>query len=506
MRGWLPMTSLLNLSQGSPPQCTGVPELTCLPRWGTSRNLDRPTLGPKVGEVAKQLGLPLMPWQQYVADVALEIDPQTGLLIYQEIGLTVPRQSGKTTLLLALMIHRALALGPPFGRRQSILYAAQTRMDARKKWEDEHLPILDAAKTFKGMYRVRLNNGHEAILWRNGSKHAITSTTEKAGHGEVLDLGVLDEAFSQVDDRVEQSMKPAMVTRHNAQFMWDSTAGTSSSQYLLSKVETGRALTEIGIDVGTCYFEWRGDPNADPADPATWYDCMPALGITAQESAVANFQRTMKANEFRRAFLNIADTESLDEWAVISADQWSALAAPESKLTDPVAFAADITPDRSFGAIAVAGRTTDGGMHVEIIEHKRGTSWMPGRIAELVEKWRPCATVVDAAGPAGSLLASLEARGIEVIKPTAREAAQAAAQFYDSAVDTCDLRHLDQAPLTAAVSGAQRRRLGDAWAWDRRSVSVDISPLVAASLAAWGHATCAHRPNGVSELTGSLMA
>jgi phage terminase large subunit-like protein len=433
-----------------------------------------------------------MPWQQYVADVALEIDPSTGLLAYQEIGLTVPRQSGKTTLLLALMVHRALALGQPFGRRQNILYTAQTRLDARKKWEDEHLPILEAAKAFRGMYRVRLNNGHEAILWKNGSKQGLTSSTEKAGHGETLDLGLLDEAFSQVDDRVEQAMKPAMVTRPNAQFMWDSTAGTANSLYLLSKVETGRALVGLGIDVGTCYFEWRGDPNADPADPVTWYDCMPALGITAREESVANFQRTMKPSEFRRAFLNIADTESSDEWAVISSDQWSALSVPSSKPVDPVVFAADITPDRSFGAIAVAGRTATGQMHVEIVEHKRGTGWMVGRIVELAEKWNPCAIVVDAAGPAGSLLSGLGARGVEVLKPNARDATQAAAQFYDAATDARDLRHIDQPALTAAVAGAQRRRLGDAWAWDRRGVSVDISPLVAASLAAWGHNVKAH--------------
>jgi hypothetical protein len=30
------------------------------------------------------------------------------------------------------------------------------------------------------------------------------------------------------------------------------------------------------------------------------------------------------------------------------------------------------------------------------------------------------------------------------------------------------------------------RPLGDAWAWARRGVSVDISPLVAVTLAKWG--------------------
>lgn len=447
-----------------------------------------------------------MPWQRYVVDVALELDPDTGRLVYQEVVLTVPRQSGKTTLLLAVMVHRALGFGPPHGLRQGILYAAQTRNDSRKKFEDEHVRALESAPGLRRLFRVRMTNGNEAILWRNGSKHAITATTEKAGHGETLDLGVLDEAFAQQDDRVEQALKPAMVTREDAQFWVTSTAGTANSFYLLSKVETGRALVEAGIDRNVAYFEWSADPKADLADPKTWYSCMPALGLTAKEESVATFQKSMKPAEFRRAFGNVADTESPDEWQVINAEEWSVCADPQSQIVDPVAFAADVTPDRSWSAIAVAGRTRSGNLHVEVIEHRRGTGWVAGRLTELAAKWKPCAVVIDGAGPAGSLIADVEKAGIEVIRPSARDAGQACGQFYEAVVDTKVLRHLDQPALTAALSGAQRRHLGDAWAWARKGVSVDISPLVAVTLAAWGHTTCAHLPASTEELTGSLMA
>ena len=49
--------------------------------------------------------------------------------------------------------------------------------------------------------------------------------------------------------------------------------------------------------------------------------------------------------------------------------------------------------------------------------------------------------------------------------------------------------------LDAAVAGAGKRPLGDSWAWARWGLSVDISPLVAVSLARWGHATRAHLYN-----------
>ena len=41
-----------------------------------------------------------MPWQRQVADVALELD-DAGRFAYPLVVITVPRQSGKTTLLRA---------------------------------------------------------------------------------------------------------------------------------------------------------------------------------------------------------------------------------------------------------------------------------------------------------------------------------------------------------------------------------------------------------------------
>jgi hypothetical protein len=95
--------------------------------------------------------------------------------------------------------------------------------------------------------------------------------------------------------------------------------------------------------------------------------------------------------------------------------------------------------------------------------------------------------VVDAGGPAGSLIEDLAAQlGVEIVSPKTREIAQATGQFYDAVTDQ-SLSHLDDAPLATALAGAQKRPLGEAWAWARRpGGGVDISPLVAATLAKWG--------------------
>jgi hypothetical protein len=66
-----------------------------------------------------------------------------------------------------------------------------------------------------------------------------------------------------------------------------------------------------------------------------------------------------------------------------------------------------------------------------------------------------------------------------------KEYAQACGAFMDL-LEAEQLRHIGQKSLTEAVEGAATRTLGDAWAWDRRGKDVDITPLVAVTLALAG--------------------
>jgi hypothetical protein len=439
-----------------------------------------------------------MPWQRHVADVALEADPDSGLLVYRRVVLTVPRQSGKTTLLLAKMVHRAQA----FGRAQRIAYTAQTRLKAREKWEDDHLPILEAS-AFRPLFTVRKQIGQEAIRWRNGSIHAIDAPTDDSGHGPTLDQGVIDEAFAREDARVEQAMAPAMITRPQPQLDVVSTAGKSkgASPYLWGKVEAGRLAAEAGLTSGVAYFEWSAPNDADPADPATWWACMPALGHTVTEDAVRAEFASMDLAEFRRAYLNQWADESPAEWLVIGQAAWQAIRDPHSAIVDRPAFAVDMPPDRTWASITAAGCRADGRKHIELVERRRGGSWVVPWLkerADRADRWSPCANVIAPSGPAGSLIPEAEAAGLEILKPSVREIAQASGSFYDGTGANPEvdepawLRHLGQPELDAAVAGALKRDLGDAWLWARKGVMVDISPLVAATEALWGHAVKGH--------------
>jgi hypothetical protein len=79
----------------------------------------------------------------------------------------------------------------------------------------------------------------------------------------------------------------------------------------------------------------------------------------------------------------------------------------------------------------------------------------------------------------------LENRGVRVEPVNASEHAKACGTFYD-AVDQRTVRHLGTAELVTALKGAVKRPLGDAWAWSRKSSTVDITPLVACTIGLWG--------------------
>lgn len=156
-------------------------------------------------------------------------------------------------------------------------------------------------------------------------------------------------------------------------------------------------------------------------------------------------------------------------------------------MRDPVCFAVELSIDRSYGAIAVAGWRNDDLRQVELVEYRAGVDWVVARMVELHGTWDPSKVVVDVGGPAGNLIDDLERAGLVITKPKVSEVCQAAADLLDGVV-AGSFRHMGDARLDAAAKGAKKRPVGDVWAWGRRSAAVDISPLVAASFALWAAA------------------
>jgi len=418
-------------------------------------------------------GLVLDPWQAYALERMLGRRAD-GLWSAFECALVVPRQNGKGAVLEA----RALA-GLFLLDEQLILWSAHQFKTAREAFRRvvsyvENTPALKAR-----VKNIRTSHGEEGIELKSGQRLQFVARSRTSGRGFTGDVAILDEC--QVLDAEDiAALLPTLSTRPNPQVVYTGTVDDSATQL--------RGLREralAGGDASLCYLEWSAPDDADPSDPAVWAQANPALGIRISEEFVGREFAAMREDLdwFKQERLSIWPRRAPD--GVFSADQWSARLDATSSMLDPVCFGVDVSQDRAWSAIGVAGLRSDDLRHVELVEYRRGTGWVVERVRELVDKWRPAAVVVDAGSPAGSLVPELQAARVEVTLTSARDYAQACGQFFD-AVDGGFLAHLGQDELSAAALTARRRPLGDAWAWARKSsTDVDISPLVAVTLAHW---------------------
>ena len=250
-----------------------------------------------------------------MADVALE--HARGRLAYRDVVVSVPRQSGKSTLVLVVIVHRLLA------STCHAVYGAQTRLAARQKLLDDWWPMLRRSSLSR-LFDVSRATGQEALfaLGGTGSRCRVISSDETAAHGQTASLGVLDEAWS-LDQTAEQAVRPALVTRRAGQLWIASTAGNARSLWWRDKVQTGREAVEAGRTEGLAYFEWSAEPGADLTDPAVLRRFHPAIDQTIAIDTLLADIAAMSPAEAGRAYGNVQADELGDGWDVFSAEDWA---------------------------------------------------------------------------------------------------------------------------------------------------------------------------------------
>jgi hypothetical protein len=185
--------------------------------------------------------------------------------------------------------------------------------------------------------------------------------------------------------------------------------------------------------------------------------------------------------EFRRYWLN-QPVPTLVETGAVSPAAWSAQLDRDSVITGDISLALEVAQDRTWACIAAAGERSDGSLHAQVAENYPDTDWVVAKIVELAGSRGRVA--LSPASPAGSLREAIEAAGVEVIPITRAEYAQACGAFYDG-VNQRRIFHIGQPELDAAVRGAITVSSGDAWVFDRKKPTIDISPLAAVTIAAW---------------------
>ena len=455
------------------------PRVSSIPAYSASA-------GAEAVELAAMAGLHLDDWQQHVLEGSLG-ERENGRWAAFEVGVVVPRQNGKGSILEARELAGLFLLG-----ERLIIHSAHqfdTSLEAFRRllYLIENTP--DFARRVK---RVSRAHGEEGIELVTGQRIRFRTRTKGGGRGFTSDCLILDEAMI-LPEAAHGALLPTLSARPNPQVWYTASA---VDQYVH---EDGIVLARVrerglaGDDPALAYFEWSVPATAPSdvtdelaVDEEMWAVANPGFRLRISAEHIGREQRSMDPRTFAVERLNVGDWPNPDgDAAVIELHRWRALSDPASQIVDRPVFAFDVTPDRSWAAISVAGTRSDGLGHLEVIEHARGTGWVVDRLADLNAAHRPLGVVCDGASAAASLVPALEDRGVKVLVASAKDHAQAAGMFFDG-VDQETFRHLDSAPLTAAVRGAAKRKLGDAWAWSRKSSASDIAPLVAATLALWG--------------------
>jgi hypothetical protein len=439
-------------------------------------------------QLAKEAGLHLDPWQAYVLESALALRENRWAAF--EVGLVVPRQNGKGSILEARELTGLFLIG------ERLLIHSAHQFDTSLEAFRRLLFLIEDNPDFdRRVKRVSRSHGEEGIELKGGQRIRFRTRTKGGGRGFSSDCLILDEAMI-LPETSHGALLPTLSARPNPQ-VWYTGSAVDQTVH-----EDGAVLTRVrnrgheGGDDALAYFEWSVDaPN--PGDvtssflrkPDAAAQANPGLGIRITLDYIDKERASMTPRNFAVERLGIGDWPILDdEGAVIPIERWLELADERSRPLDPVCFAWDVPPSRSTASIGVAGFRKDGDMHVEVIETHAGTGWVAERLAELTRDHESVGVLYDQAAAGASLAPEIEAAGVETTAVNSREHAQACGMIFDR-VEQGTVRHLATTDLLNALRVATKRPLGDAWAWDRRTSSVDISSLVAVTLAAWGATT-----------------
>lgn len=446
----------------------------------------------EIERVAALMGLRLMPWQRYVLEIATEYRRDAfgrKLYHYHDVVVTVPRQSGKTTLIGPLTVYRTLTRP-----RTAAFYTAQTGHAARQRIKDLVGLITDpAASRLHSLVHKNMEAGAEGFtIPANNSYLRRFSPTESGMHGETPHLVVVDEfwKFTELEgDNLTGAIDPAQITiRQESQTWWISTMGTAQSGFMNKTVEMGRA----GADPSTAYFEWSIPEGADPFARASWWLFHPALGNTITEDDLAGEARKArkrdKLGEFLRAFCN-RKTGTANP--LISDERWQALAVDMAKPSG-IALAYDVAPGNAAAAVVASWRDETGRPLTRVIRQAPGTAWVAPYVRACLEHLPVLALAADDGGPTRRITENLRngsaptySDGLEVTTLTLPQFGSACMGWLEAARDAGNLGHDGSPALTAAVNAAALRTINGVSRFSRDEATEPIAALIGSAVGLW---------------------
>jgi hypothetical protein len=455
-------------------------------------------VGDEACEFARRIGLTLDAEQELVLRESLGVRAD-GRWQTREVGLNVPRQNGKGEVLIARELFGLFELG-----EELVIHTAHEFKTSAEHFnrlesfvrENDELHRLVKRRASGQIVGYRYSHGEESITLQDGRRIEFKTRTKSAMRGFAgVSLLVLDEAMI-ISEAGHASALPIIRSSKAERGPQVWYTGSAVDQEMHDHGVVWTRVRERGIaggDDDLAYFEWSLDfehpddvPDAVADDVEAWRSVNFALASgRVMEDHMAWERRALSDRAFKVELLGVGDWPATDGSAevLVSQEEWAAVCDPDAVLVDPVCIAFDVSPERHSSVVA-AGRSERGEWMVEVIHSRAGTGWLVDRLVELYRGHEVAEVVCDGFGPAAAIANRVDEAGIKIRRMDSGDYGKACGLFVDQ-VGERTLRHLGQQELDSAVRGAKARPLVDRWAWSRTKSTVNISPLVAATLALW---------------------
>lgn len=390
------------------------------------------------------------------------------------VGVSAPRQNGKSQLIVA----RALAGVLLFGEKMIIISAHETDT-AREVWK-RLIDVVEENPTIEARVTGRMDAiNREYLSFGKGSERQtirLKARRASGSRGFSADCLLLDEA-QILGKQAWGSIVPTMSARPNPQLWLFGTPPTpEDTPFAFSRV---RDSANAGKARHT-WLEWAAEAGDNFNDAETWAKANPSFGVRITLEAVEDDRAAMDDDQFGLERLGIWPSERNGR-AVIAASDWRDLADDgPADGTPPTALAVEMSHAREI-SVAACWAVEDAA-HVEEVwsgaSVPMAIDWIAARAGKRIT------VAIDGESPAAAMIPELRRRGVKVNQTNSADMAKGCGLLIYKTASRL-LSHADQASVNKALEEARQRasRTAGGWVWDRREEAAHIAPVVAVTLA-----------------------
>lgn len=484
------------------------------------------------------LGINLFPWQRWLLIHMLELN-SLGKYRFRTIVILVARQNGKSTLSQVLGLWWLYVYGV-----KTILSAAQDLPTAEKIWDEAVEMAATHPELSLGIGKVVYTNGKRELRLKRdqpfkGGSWYVKTASRSAGRGFTGGRVLLDELREHQSWDAWGAITKTTMAVQDAQVITLSNAGDDNAVVLnhlrmeahkavgdpdgiyrehqelalaadlermadeIEDFDPDEFLDQFGDDLAI--FEWSAVPGCSLTDRDQWAQANPSLGYTITERTIASALRTDPEVVFRTEVL----CQKVD--GSIKGDGFAADTWPKTEITLPegvkpnselalmharihqivgkVRVAFELSSNRRWGYVCVAGWRADEHAQVEVAHRQAGDHWLKAWLMDPQRRGTIEMLVGQGRGaPASPTLAELKEAYEDPEDPfdvpvrllEGPEVPASYARIHDWVRDG-KVWHFKQPALNTAAVHGRTKRAGDGKMWDRTGSPVDIAPLVGCS-------------------------